>query len=115
VSKRQRWISAGAALVALLTSGCSDTAETKCAESGNAKICFVRDAAGAGSLEVSGLEPGSILTMESEEMGESSYPINDAGELDGKVGVLNSTGASIELTVTGTTASGQPLVGSFES
>ena len=95
--------------------GCSDSAETQCVRSGNAKICYVRDNAATGSLDVSGLQPGSTLTVKSETLGESSYPVNAAGTVDGKVGVINSTDASIELTVTGTTGSKELLVGTFKS
>jgi hypothetical protein len=100
---------------ALLASGCSDSAETQCVRSGIAKICYVRDNAAQGTLDVSGLQPGSTLTVKSEKFGESSYPVNDAGTVDGLVGVINSTGTSVELTVTGTTGSKELLVGTFKS
>jgi hypothetical protein len=96
-------------------SGCSDESEAQCVRSGDAKVCYVRENAAAGNLEVSGLQPGSTLTLTSDELGESTYPVNDSGTVDGKVGVLNSTGAPIEVTVTGTTASNESLVGTFDS
>jgi hypothetical protein len=64
---------------------------------------------------VSGLQPGSTLTVKSDKWAEQSYPVNDAGTVDGKVGVINSTGASVKLTVTGTTGAKDLLVGTFNA
>ena len=64
---------------------------------------------------MSGLDPGSTLTISSKEAGSAKYVVNGAGTLDGKVGFVNGTGASVKLTVTGTTESKATLVGTFKS
>ena len=95
--------------------GCSDSSEAQCVRSADSKICYVRDNPAAGSIEVSGLRPGSTLTITSQQFGASTYPVNDAGTLDGKAGFINGTDTSVELTVTGTTGSNAVLVGTFNS
>lgn len=102
-----------ASLAVVVTSGCSDSPEAHCVRSGEAKICYVRDNGAAGSLDVSGLQPGSTLTVTSQATGEKTYPINAAGKLDGKVGFINGTGAPVELSVTGTTTTDEILAGTF--
>ena len=101
--------------VELFASGCSDESEAQCVRSGDAQVCYVRENAAAGILDVRGLQPGSTLTLTSDELGTSTYPINDSGTVDGDVGFLNSTGAPVEVTVTGTSASDESLVGTFNS
>jgi hypothetical protein len=102
-------------VAALFVSGCSNKSEAQCVRSGGAEVCYVRDNDAAGSLEVGGLQPGSTLTLTSDEFGESTYSVNDSGTVDGTVGVLNSTGESIKVTVTGTTASDESLIGTFNT
>ena len=97
-----------------LISGCADSSEAQCLRSGDAKICYVRDAGPAGSFDVSGLQPGSILTVSSAKYGDSSYPIDGRGKIAGKVGFINGSAQSEVLTVTGTSADGSTLTGTFD-
>jgi hypothetical protein len=95
--------------------GCSDSSDAQCVRLAGSKICYVRDNPAAGTIEVSGLRPGSTLTITSQQFGTSTYPVNEAGTLNGKAGFINGIGTSVELTVTGTTDSNEVLVGTFHS
>ena len=75
----------------------------------------MRDNVAAGNLDVGGLQPGSTLTMKSEKLGfDLDYHVNATGSIEGKAGVINSTGTPADLTVTATTGSNESLVGTFQ-
>lgn len=93
---------------------CSDSLASNCVRAGEAKICYLPDNAAAGRLDVSGLAPGSTLTVSSQQAGESTYTINSAGTVDGTVGIINGNGGAMKVTVTGTTETQQELVATFE-
>ncbi|MCU1396007.1 MAG: hypothetical protein JWM34_4435 [Ilumatobacteraceae bacterium] len=99
----------------LFVAACSNASTAQCVRSTGSKICYMRDDAAGGSLNVSGLDPGSTLTVSSKEFGTAKYVVNGAGTLDGKVGFVHGTNSSVELTVTGTTGSKQALIGTFNS
>ena len=99
----------------LFSAGCSDSSAAQCVRSADSKICYVRDHPAGGSIDVSGLDPGSTLTISSKEFGSARYVIDDAGTVDGKVGFVNGLGTSVVLTITGTTASKEVLVANFNS
>ena len=99
----------------LFIAGCSGSSAAQCVRSTGSKICYVRDNAAGGTLDVSGLDPGSTLTISSKEFGAAKYVVNGSGALDGKVGFVHGTTSSVELTVTGTTRSKEALVGTFNS
>ena len=104
-----------AVAVSLLPAGCSGSEKSQCVRSGEAEICYVRESAAAGTFSASGLRPGSTLTVSSPLTGESTYPVNDAGSVDGKVGFINGSGESVELTVSATAGGGETIVGTIRS
>jgi hypothetical protein len=106
-------ISSPLVAVMFAVSGCSDSAKAQCVRSADAKICYVHDNQAGGRFDVSGLLPSSILTVTSEN-GSSEYTIDGRGQIDGKVGYINGTGQARTLTVTGTSADGTTLTGSFD-
>ena len=85
----------------LFVAGCSGSSAAQCVRSTGSKICYVRDNDAGGSLDVSGLDPGSTLTISSKEFGVAKYVVG--------------TTSSVELTVTGTSGSKEALVGTFNS
>lgn len=115
VNLRGAVVFVGTVVATLLPAGCSDSGKSQCVRSGDAEICYVLESAAAGTFSASGLRPGSTLTVSSPLTGESTYPVNDAGTVDGKVGFINGSGESVELTVSATAGDGKTIVGTIKS
>jgi hypothetical protein len=113
-TSRRGAASVGTVTVMLVSVSCSDSSEPQCVNSGEAQICYVTESPVAGFLEVRGLRPGSTLTLSLPD-GDATYRVNDAGSLDGKLGVVSAEEEPLQLTVTATTAAGESLTGTFDS
>jgi len=98
-----------AASMGVSISACGDSDDSRaCAtDSSNevAEVCIVGSPFNL-TIETSGLEPESELSLTSGKTGESSYAVAETGSLDGRVGFLGDfTGETI--TISGTWASGE--------
>ena len=61
-------------------------------------------------VEASGLQPRSVSQLASDKLGDSSYTIMDAGEPDGRVGLLGDLDDEI-IVMSAVAESGEPLSG----
>ncbi len=60
-------------------------------------------------LEAKGLKSGSTVKLSSDATGSSEVPVGGSGHLVGTVGLISA--ADIVVTVTASTANGEPLAG----
>lgn len=70
----------------------------------------IAGSSGDFEVEASGLQPGSVLQLTSDKLGDSSYTITDAGEPDGRVGLLGDLDDEI-IVMSAVAESGEPLSG----
>jgi hypothetical protein len=84
------------------------TTVRRCVRAGDAELCGNRNAAGI-MLEANGLKSGSTVKLSSVATGSSEVAVGGSGHLVGTVGFISA--ADIVVTVTATTADGEPLTG----
>lgn len=70
----------------------------------------IAGSSGDFEVEASGLQPRSVLQLTSDKLGDSSYTITDAGEPDGRVGLLGDLDDDI-IVMSAVAESGEPLSG----
>ena len=70
----------------------------------------IAGSSGDFEVEASGLQPRSVLQLTSDKLGDSSYTITDAGEPDGRVGLLGDLDDEI-IVMSADAESGEPLWG----
>lgn len=93
--------------------GCGSGGDAVCLHSDGGEICAE---GGDGRIEFSGsgLEPGSEVQLDNDELGPIALPVDADGSLDieGSVGVLALfAGTEFTFTVTATDDRGEPIVG----
>jgi hypothetical protein len=72
-------------------------------------VC-IAGSSGDFEVEASGLQPGSVLHLTSDKLGDSSYTITDSGEPHGRVGLLGDLDDEI-IVMSAVAESGEPLSG----
>jgi len=96
-----------------LVPACSDSPDAQCIRSAAAKICLVKEGPAAWDLDVSGLKPGSTLSWSSDVVGDDEVPINEAGGIDGKRGILNGLGGKARVDLSGVAPDGSVVSGTL--
>ncbi len=99
-ARHRSWVLAIAPLVVL--AACSDSSSRSCVSSGDAEVCAV-SSDGSIQFSVSGLEPGSDLTIDSDVGDPATYPVGPDGGVgggDGAIGFLSLfSGTEVVFTV----------------
>jgi hypothetical protein len=112
VRRRTAGLAAGAVALVVAT-GCGSGSDAECVRSDAGEVCAE---GGDGRIEFtgSGLEPGSEVQFDNEELGPIALPVDADGSLDidGSVGVVALfAGTEFTFTVTATDDQGDPVVG----
>jgi hypothetical protein len=86
----------------------TSTVALRCVRAGDAEVCGNQTDGGI-MLEAKGLKSGSTVKLSSAATGSSEVAVGGSGHLVGTVGFISA--ADIVVTVTATTADGEPLTG----
>lgn len=82
----------------------------RCVRAGDAEFCGNRTPAGI-DLDAAGLKSGSTVKLSSAATESLDVPVGGSGHLEGTNGFIVDGRKSVVVTVTASTANGEPLVG----
>jgi hypothetical protein len=90
--------------------------EEQCLSAGSGEVCAERSDSVA--ITASGLQPGSTFTYEAEGPGRPESSVQEVtvtgeGELPGAIGLISMIPTPVTITVSATSADGQPITGSL--
>ena len=100
----------GGGLCVVGASCSTSTAVRRCIRTGDAELCGNRTGGGI-VLEAKGLKPGSTVKLSSAATGPTEATVGPGGQLAGTVGLIITLAPAIVVTVTASTATGEPLAG----